>query len=171
MSQCTRSVRFCRTTPPSVRRALGERAAALRVPCLLDSSASQVAWLRKRCNRVLFRLSMLTRTAVVSACKALPPVPSTFSHVALCHVTPGAPCVKLSTHACVRRGPRGGGAAAPSTLLPMTVHSLLPHPVLCVNPQLCDEGPLDDDEGEEGLPSYRELLLPATELAGQWEVG
>ncbi|KAG2452939.1 hypothetical protein HYH02_002276 [Chlamydomonas schloesseri] len=35
--------------------------------------------------------------------------------------------------------------------------------------QLSDEGPADDDEGEEGVPSYRELLLPALDLAGQWE--
>ncbi|KAG2489739.1 hypothetical protein HYH03_011846 [Edaphochlamys debaryana] len=35
--------------------------------------------------------------------------------------------------------------------------------------QLSDEGPVDDDEGEEGAPSYREQLLPATDLAGQWE--
>lgn len=37
-------------------------------------------------------------------------------------------------------------------------------------PQLSDEGPAEDDEGEEGVPSYRELLLPALDLAGQWEV-
>lgn len=36
--------------------------------------------------------------------------------------------------------------------------------------QLNEEGPADDDEGEDGVPSYRELLLPAAELAGQWEV-
>ncbi|PNW87301.1 hypothetical protein CHLRE_02g117150v5 [Chlamydomonas reinhardtii] len=35
--------------------------------------------------------------------------------------------------------------------------------------QLSDEGPAEDDEGEEGVPSYRELLLPALDLAGQWE--
>ncbi|KXZ54058.1 hypothetical protein GPECTOR_5g166 [Gonium pectorale] len=35
--------------------------------------------------------------------------------------------------------------------------------------QLSDEAPADDDEGEEGVPSYRELLLPAADLAGQWE--
>ncbi|GLC41862.1 hypothetical protein PLESTM_001259200 [Pleodorina starrii] len=35
--------------------------------------------------------------------------------------------------------------------------------------QLSEEGPADDDEGEEGVPSYRELMLPATDLAGQWE--
>lgn len=38
-----------------------------------------------------------------------------------------------------------------------------------VPPQLCDEGACDDDEGEEGVPSYSELSLPASELDGQWE--
>jgi hypothetical protein len=37
-------------------------------------------------------------------------------------------------------------------------------------PKLSEEGPADDDEGEDGVPSYRELLLPAAELAGSWEV-
>lgn len=35
--------------------------------------------------------------------------------------------------------------------------------------QLNDEGPADDDEGEEGVPSYREWALPAREFEGMWD--
>jgi hypothetical protein len=44
-----------------------------------------------------------------------------------------------------------------------------PAPLPPALPQLNEEGPADDDEGEDGVPSYRELPLPAAELAGQWE--
>ncbi|KAL4430726.1 hypothetical protein ABPG75_005982 [Micractinium tetrahymenae] len=35
--------------------------------------------------------------------------------------------------------------------------------------QLDGEGPADDDEGEDGTPSYREWVLPAAEFHGSWE--
>lgn len=35
--------------------------------------------------------------------------------------------------------------------------------------QLDAEGPADDDEGEDGTPSYREWVLPAAEFHGSWE--
>jgi hypothetical protein len=35
--------------------------------------------------------------------------------------------------------------------------------------QLNDEGPADDDEGEDGVPSYREWALPAREFEGLWD--
>lgn len=35
--------------------------------------------------------------------------------------------------------------------------------------QLDTEGAADDDEGEEGTPSYREWILPAAEFHGGWE--
>eukprot|EP00877_Chromochloris_zofingiensis_P015126 jgi/Chrzof1/9868/Cz04g19020.t1 len=35
--------------------------------------------------------------------------------------------------------------------------------------QLSDEGAADDDEGEEGVPSYREWMLPCRDFHGLWE--
>jgi hypothetical protein len=35
--------------------------------------------------------------------------------------------------------------------------------------QLSDEGAADDDEGEDGVPSYREWILPAQDFHGLWE--
>ena len=31
-----------------------------------------------------------------------------------------------------------------------------------------DEGPADDEEGEDGVPSYSEWLLPAAAFEGAW---
>ena len=63
---------------------------------------------------------------------------------------------------------------AHSTCLPSVCMQLTdeaPTCLPCVRMQLTDEAPTEDDEGEEGVPSYREWPLPCTEFAGQAEAG
>lgn len=48
------------------------------------------------------------------------------------------------------------------------VPSVVPPPC-CPPPQLFDEGGEDEDEGEDGVVSYREWQLPAADFEGSWD--